>query len=738
MQTGYILHPKSDDSILPFTCTIIRACDARNKVYLINSEEKPRKPFSLQLDDINNEIREGKIIYTKISYSYYELLPDKEIKPSWLKKRDQRFKVIEPILYGFDIEGKKDEEAIFDFLDHPKTNNSIQKASNKSSYSRVSVYKYLYMFFQGGCRKNSLLPEFHKIGKSCPEGVKVGRPNEEKYDEDEHGNKEKIIGLILSEKDKENIKNSITEHYYKQEKPDLKDSYNNMCDKHYSYKYKDKDGIEISCHFNDNNKPSLVQYRYWAYKYIDPSESIKNREGSSKYEKDFRALTSTSDYGLRGPGELYEIDATVGDIFLVSEFDRTKSIGRPVVYLVTDVFSRCIVGIYVGLEGPSWDGARAVLFNTCRDKVEFCAEYGLTIKPEDWPCHHMCYGLFADRGELISKKAEVALDNLGLQTMGFASPYRGDLKGLVEKHFDVINNLVLKDIPGNSVKMKRERGQKKPELDACLTLKELTRLLIEEIIDNNLYQVKKVVGDIEMMKDDVIPTPVNLWNWGMEFGIGTANSIAPHDLYLGLLPSEKATVREDGIYFNGLRYSSETAIKKGWQAKVRIKKRRFKVNIRYTTSTTNFIWLINPDTQKLEICYLNDTMEKFKNLELNEYLGYQKKINIETDAANRRRNNSKTKNRARRKKFIAEAKQKTEAARKSASFNSNRASHKDVKEHRDFEKQSNRKDDAKKAEEMSHFEQLSDSYSSTENDHINSDNKVDSKKKSLSLVDDLI
>ncbi|WP_164907503.1 hypothetical protein [Clostridium septicum] len=47
---------------------------------------------------------------------------------------------------------------------------------------------------------------------------------------------------------------------------------------------------------------------------------------------------------VSGPGSLYQIDATVADVYLVSEFNRNWIIGRPVLYMVLDSFSRMIVG----------------------------------------------------------------------------------------------------------------------------------------------------------------------------------------------------------------------------------------------------------------------------------------------------------------------------------------------------------------------------------------------------------
>lgn len=50
-----------------------------------------------------------------------------------------------------------------------------------------------------------------------------------------------------------------------------------------------------------------------------------------------------------GPGSRYEIDATIADIYLVSDSDRACIVGRPTIYFVVDVFSRMVVGFILVL-----------------------------------------------------------------------------------------------------------------------------------------------------------------------------------------------------------------------------------------------------------------------------------------------------------------------------------------------------------------------------------------------------
>ena len=115
-----------------------------------------------------------------------------------------------------------------------------------------------------------------------------------------------------------------------------------------------------------------------------------------------------------GPGAVYQIDATVADIYLVSHTDPYAVVGRPELYFVTDVFSRMIVGFYACLSSASWDNARSALLNAFTDKVDFCRTYGIHICSEDWPCVGLPRALVVDNGELISKASNAIISELGI------------------------------------------------------------------------------------------------------------------------------------------------------------------------------------------------------------------------------------------------------------------------------------------------------------------------------------
>lgn len=185
--------------------------------------------------------------------------------------------------------------------------------------------------------------------------------------------------------------------------------------------------------------PTFGQFRYWYEKEQNLTQALSTREGKRRYNLRHREVLGDSTQMAFCPGSIYQIDATIGDIYLVSSLDRSRIIGRPVIYVVIDVFSRLIVGISVTLEDPSWVGVMQALENTASDKVSFCREYGIEISDKDWPSHHLPEMILADRGELEGYKADNLVNSLNVRVSN-TPPYRADWKGIIERNFRLSND----------------------------------------------------------------------------------------------------------------------------------------------------------------------------------------------------------------------------------------------------------------------------------------------------------
>ena len=62
----------------------------------------------------------------------------------------------------------------------------------------------------------------------------------------------------------------------------------------------------------------------------------------------------------------------------------------------------------------------------------------------------------------------------------------------------------------------KQRGARDYRLDAKLTIKDLTKIIIAEVIyHNNHHYLNGYPRDKEMIKDEIKPVPIELWNWGI-------------------------------------------------------------------------------------------------------------------------------------------------------------------------------------------------------------------------------
>ena len=349
---------------------------------------------------------------------------------------------------------------------------------------------------------------------------------------------------------------------------------------------------------------------------------MSSRKGQKQYDLNHRAILGKSDTGIQGPGAQYQIDATVGDIYLVSQFNRANIIGRPVIYFVIDTFSRMIAGMYVGLEGPSWTGAMMALANAASDKVAYCAEYGIEISEEEWPCKHIPNTILADRGEMESKSVETLINTLNIRVDN-APAYRADMKGIVEQLFHTVNTKTTMLLPGHVKPDMSKRGGKDYRLDAKLDIRQFTKVMIHCVLNHNKdHYLEGYDRKERMIADDVKPIPLELWNWGIANCSGLLRTVPEDTIKLCLMPTDKARVTEKGIKYKNLYYISERTITEGWFEKARAKG-SYKVDISYDPRDMSNIYVRNIDDLFFDKCYLSDWEEKWKNKSFDEVIYQQ-------------------------------------------------------------------------------------------------------------------
>ncbi len=207
----------------------------------------------------------------------------------------------------------------------------VQQTVIKQKTTSATVYKYLRKYLQRGKTKNALLPDYQNSG-SCKERKitkKLGRKR--KFEE----NIEIGEGINIDEGLKKIFRVAISQFYYNPKETPLKTAYKLMLKAYFSEDSFDNKGINKPVLVSQPLKPTYDQFRYLYQKEKDVKKEITSRKGKGVYELLYRPLLGNSTREVFGPGQRYEIDATVADVYLVSRFNRNWIIGRPIVYIST-------------------------------------------------------------------------------------------------------------------------------------------------------------------------------------------------------------------------------------------------------------------------------------------------------------------------------------------------------------------------------------------------------------------
>jgi putative transposase len=526
---------------------------------LIDVEDPRAYPIWRSLSDLEDGLSLGHVRRRDKDPYSADTRPDSMLSESARRVRDRRWEIIAPLV---EPEGGDPCEIL-----RAETRGPLVAAAHRATgCAWDKLYDWLRAYWRGGQVPNALLPGFDRCGapgRDKPVGeVKRGRPRKVLTPGGEHA------GLNVNAAVLDAILKGARRYVYRKWKGrrlEMPEAYQLTKEDFFRQGVIYRNGTLVPLLRPPDQIATLGQFAYWAEKYRNREESQIARYGERRYRLKHRPVLGSSEHLSRGPGDVYLVDATVGDIYLVSEIDRRRVIGRPVIYLVIDHFTRMIVGIYVALEGPSYLGAMMALENAFTDKVAYCRRFGREIQPEDWPCFHVPRVATADRAELLSENSDELVPGFRFR-MTNTPGYRADFKAYVEAQFQITNETGIRREPG-WVDKARDRGDPDYRLDAVLTLYEFTQLMIDLVLYNNRTRslLDQVPPDFPLSQD-AAPVPLDLWEWGTATGRNLGRVMDPDRVRVTLLPTFDARATRSGLEVLGgaLCYESATGHKEGW------------------------------------------------------------------------------------------------------------------------------------------------------------------------------
>lgn len=218
-----------------------------------------------------------------------------------------------------------------------------------------------------------------------------------------------------------------------------------------------------------------------------------------------------------------------------------------------------------------------------------------------------------DKGtEYISASFE-QLAELGVKIINLPA-YRPELKGRVEKFFDIIQTLYKSQLKGMGVIETDylQRGAHDYKKDAKLTLNDFEKIILHCILYYNTKHIIKNFSYTEdMIRNNVPPYSNDIWNWIVSSQKDFSLIPVKRDkLKLTLLPRANGVFRRNGLIVNNLRYKNDTYKEYYLSGKI--------VNVAYDPNNIDFIWLIeNGDYVKfnlIELEYSGKTLNEIEEL----------------------------------------------------------------------------------------------------------------------------
>lgn len=220
----------------------------------------------------------------------------------------------------------------------------LEEYSEKTGISKTTLYRYLKLWWRNGQTLMALIPDFDGIGKGNRDTT--SGPGRKARDG-------RYEVFQMKPGDFQNVSKAIKKYFLKGEISTLAGAHFQMRQQSYSY----QDGNGDAFLLPDGEFPSIHQFRHIARTRFKLSDTLRKKHGDKKFHREHGSYLGSALEECVGIGHIYEIDATIADVFLVAKEDRTSIIGKPTLYLIYDRWSRMIVGFYIGLENASWTGA---------------------------------------------------------------------------------------------------------------------------------------------------------------------------------------------------------------------------------------------------------------------------------------------------------------------------------------------------------------------------------------------
>lgn len=474
------------------------------------------------------------------------------------------------------------EDTLFWLADRECRVNFIHSCSEKYDVSVHTVRRFLRNYLQNNLSLLNMKCKYHECG---------GRGKEKNYKNGKRPGRKGISRIERNETVIAQFETARKRFLRNKARITYSMLYQDMCQKYYSTKKVVNGEVKYEM-YAAVNRPTIRQLIYYMHKHVSDAEEYIAEHGVRTANNNIRPLKSDTIACLPSKtiGSRFEMDEMETDFYLVSRNDRNKLIGKGILYMLVDVYSKMIVGVNVGVDNNSWDGAKLALLNMVEDKVNVCKRTGIDIKNEDWPVSGVFpYQIMSDNGVEYQGNAiqQYALEN-GIQLTNPPSKM-ASYKPNIEQKFHQFNRCVKGLLPGEIIKESYGASHLK---EARLTIEEFYKVVLQFVLYYNKTPLTNYQADKEVFDAGILPSPINIWNLKAQ-GTTMLKKVQNFDFYkYSLLTESKASITREGIVFKEIIYTCSDEV---WLQKMMYDvsfNGRKKMTIRYDRRNMDFIYFL--------------------------------------------------------------------------------------------------------------------------------------------------
>jgi hypothetical protein len=542
--------------------------------YLFSMEDEKALPRSMPLSELVDGLRNGEYIRvggsTPVVVRAVSSPNDKkeDDSPAYLlfKWRCDLIRplISNPLIYERKHRGRLVAERAKEataFVKERARRSGIQDAEAKAtSVSEQTVMTCLRLYWRGGMTFDALMPEFDKCGtaktpSNTPQAARGRKPARYKTFQWNDDLKKKVVRTLKAV-------------LRKSPRATNKLLYRRVLSRHFSTAtLVEENGKQktIIKQLAKGERPSRTQLYYLIDQAFSLEERLRQKLGDDNFENNVDPKTGSAREYAQFAGNIYEIDATKVDCWIVDDDDPQTVIGKATLYLVIDVFTRLIVGFHLTLDSPSWAGAMEALMTLVEDKRKLCERWDMEYREADWPAHGVVPAFIrSDRGaEFTSYAREVLTDALGLHYINVPAR-KSPTRGTVECGHKLVHIPIRENVGGHTPPEEFGKRQISDHRDeASRTLKSLGTEIGAGVLLNNRRVHTRVDLPAAQVWAKEQAIPIRMWELSTQ-SVGLHSTHEETFMRFKCLPSDDMSVTPRGVFYKGLLYIPEPSLKQQW------------------------------------------------------------------------------------------------------------------------------------------------------------------------------